>query len=291
MKANVWLAWALCGTLVCTLTYNPLYLLVLLASVWAVAASRGVAAIAPVRAAVVFSVPLIIINALFLRRGETVLFEIPKSAFGIPLYFIGGEVTAEAMVNGMFFSILLACMFLIFGVFEKMAGADSLIRAAPPILSKSALMAAIALRFVPCLIADSGQIADAQRARGLRLSGGGIGSVASRSKILMPSLIGGLERSLNLAEALESRGYGGPRTDFRKSPKTANDIVPLLAISLSASFMIAFWSLGRLEAPRVDHLLSAFPPFDPLVAASIMLLAAPALNWRTPNVLKCKETL
>ncbi|MFQ6010842.1 MAG: energy-coupling factor transporter transmembrane component T [Nitrososphaerales archaeon] len=69
-----------------------------------------------------------------------------------------------------------------------------------------------AMRFVPVLLLDIGQIVDAQRSRGLELQKGNIiGRIGKLFPLVVPMIGLVLERSNHLAEAMESRAYGSTK--------------------------------------------------------------------------------
>ena len=66
-----------------------------------------------------------------------------------------------------------------------------------------------AVRFVPVLIIDATRIMDSQKSRGLELEKGNIiKRIRNFIPILIPLILTSIRRSLNLAEAMESRGNG-----------------------------------------------------------------------------------
>ena len=67
----------------------------------------------------------------------------------------------------------------------------------------------IAVRFVPVLMLDALQIMDAQRARGLEFDKGNfIQRLKNSIPVVVPLIAVALNRSLDLAEAMDSRAYG-----------------------------------------------------------------------------------
>ncbi len=67
-----------------------------------------------------------------------------------------------------------------------------------------------AVRLVPTLAADAQTVVDAQRSRGLELDRGNLfRRIRNYVPILIPLLLIAIRRSLELAEALESRGFPG----------------------------------------------------------------------------------
>ncbi|MDH2899657.1 MAG: energy-coupling factor transporter transmembrane component T [archaeon] len=70
----------------------------------------------------------------------------------------------------------------------------------------------IAVRFVPVLLLDALQIMDAQRSRGLEFEKGNIlKRLRNTIPILVPLIAVAVNRSLDLAEAMDSRAYGATK--------------------------------------------------------------------------------
>jgi len=69
-----------------------------------------------------------------------------------------------------------------------------------------------AVRFVPVLAEEAQTIMDAQKARGLELEKGNfMKRVRNYIPILIPLIVSAIRRSLELAEAMESRGWGASK--------------------------------------------------------------------------------
>lgn len=69
-----------------------------------------------------------------------------------------------------------------------------------------------AIRFVPVLADEAQSIMDAQRSRGLELDRGNfLARIRNYIPILLPLIINSIRRSLELAEAMESRAFGATR--------------------------------------------------------------------------------
>jgi len=93
-----------------------------------------------------------------------------------------------------------------------------------------------AVRFVPVLADEAQNIMDAQRSRGLELDKGSfLGRVRKYIPILIPLIVGAIRRSLEMAEAMESRAFGAKdtRTNLYKLEMRSRDWV-ILIISLFA---------------------------------------------------------
>jgi energy-coupling factor transport system permease protein len=93
-----------------------------------------------------------------------------------------------------------------------------------------------AIRFVPVLADEAQNIMDAQRSRGLELDKGSfLGRVRKYIPILIPLIVGAIRRSLEMAEAMESRAFGAKdtRTNLYQLEMRSRDWV-ILMISLFA---------------------------------------------------------
>ncbi len=93
-----------------------------------------------------------------------------------------------------------------------------------------------AIRFVPVLADEAQSIMDAQRSRGLELDKGSLLTrIRKYIPILLPLIINSIRRSLELAEAMESRAFGATRnrTNLYELKMTRGDI-SALAVSLLA---------------------------------------------------------
>jgi energy-coupling factor transport system permease protein len=96
----------------------------------------------------------------------------------------------------------------------------------------------IAVRFVPVLLLDALQIMDAQRSRGLEFDRGNlIKRLRNTIPLLVPLIAVAVNRSLDLAEAMDSRAYGARKEmsslyllQFRRSDYLLSSSVVILGI-------------------------------------------------------------
>ena len=114
------------------------------------------------------------------------------------------DVTREELNNGLFQGLRLTAVALAFGAYALLLDHDRLVQAAG-FARRSVLAMALATRLVPTLERDAAGLVEALRGRGVEVSG-----TRGRARLLAPLLAGSLERALNLAEAMEARGYGRP---------------------------------------------------------------------------------
>ena len=114
------------------------------------------------------------------------------------------DVTSEELRNGIFQGLRLTAVALAFAAYALLLDHDRLVQSAG-FARRSVLAIALATRLVPTLERDAAGLVEALRGRGVEVSG-----VRGRARLLSPLLAGSLERALNLAEAMEARGYGQP---------------------------------------------------------------------------------
>jgi energy-coupling factor transporter transmembrane protein EcfT len=137
------------------------------------------------------------------------------------------DVTHEELHLAGLNALRLASVGLAFAVYALLLDHDRLIAAATA--RRSVLAAALATRLVPTLERDARGLVEALRGRGLAPTG-----LHGHAALLSPLLAGSLERGLNLAEAMEARGFGRPgRTRLPGPPWTALDVAAVAAGALA----------------------------------------------------------
>jgi energy-coupling factor transport system permease protein len=113
-----------------------------------------------------------------------------------------------------------------------------------------------AVRFVPVLAEEAQTIMDAQKARGLELEKGNfLKRIRNYIPILIPLIVSAIRRSLELAEAMESRGWGATkkRTNLYVLKLHPGDYV-LLTITI-AIIALAVYIHFFVPVPTVGQLL------------------------------------
>ena len=113
-----------------------------------------------------------------------------------------------------------------------------------------------AVRFVPVLAEEAQTIMDAQKARGLELEKGGfLKRIRNYIPILIPLIVSAIRRSLELAEAMESRAWGATknRTNLYELRLHRGDFI-LLAISVLI-LAIAIYLRLYVSIPMINELI------------------------------------
>lgn len=204
---RAWLVWVCGAAAVSMIARNPLYSLLLFASSQVVDYSHALPEGAfslnldwrvIVRTSLLILLFSGLFSALFVHAGDTVLFAIPRE---IPL--IGGIVTLEAFLNGAINGFVLLTLLAFFLTFNRVESADRLARLAPPAFRDLGIVMLVALTYIPETTRHVHRIREAQAVRGHRIQG-----VRDWQPLLIPLLVGGLERAMGLAEAMVARGFG-----------------------------------------------------------------------------------
>lgn len=256
VRAAVGCAWcAVLGVaaLVCT---NPIGLLAVVLALCAAGIAAGCGR--SLRGALTFALPIAlaitVINALVTRDGLTVIWR-----FGDLPVLGQTDVTLEATVYGAVLGLRAVALILAGTLYTVAVDPDEVLRLFGRISLRSALSATLATRMVPVLARDSRRLADARRCRP--------GPAPSRVALLRATAAGLLDRALDVAAALEVRGYGSARRPA-PGPRRAWSR-PELAFAASAAVILALTVLGRIAGAAA---MNAYPRLHvPVTVASLGL--------------------
>ena len=136
--------------------------------------------------------------------------------------------------------VTLACLLVVCAV-----DPDELLRALRGVSPRSALTATLATRLIPVLGADARRLAEAQRCRP---DGGAARRRASGWRVLRATVAGALDRSLDVAAALEMRGYGS-RAPARPRASRAPCVAPRPRLRRSPRWPSSRWRSSRALTP------------------------------------------
>jgi energy-coupling factor transport system permease protein len=145
-----------------------------------------------------------LVNPLVSREGLTVL-------IGGPVVPVLGrvDITLESLVFGCVAGARVLVVILAFALFSAAVDPDKVLRLFRRLSLRSALTASLATRLVPVLGRDAERLSDAYRLRAPRPADGARLARIRRGATLTRALAAGaLERSIDLAAALEVRGFG-----------------------------------------------------------------------------------
>jgi energy-coupling factor transport system permease protein len=159
------------------------------------------------RRALLMALPLALaialVNALVTRDGLTVIARLGNLPLLGPT-----DITLEATTYGGILALKALVLILSGALYTVAVDPDEVLRVLRRVSFHSALTATLATRMVPVLLRDSRRLADAQRCRP--------GPPPSRWALMRAATAGVLDRALDVAAALEVRGYGAARRPPRR---------------------------------------------------------------------------
>ncbi|MFY1593561.1 CbiQ family ECF transporter T component [Micromonospora sp. WMMD737] len=212
LHPGAWWLWALGLATAASHTTNPLPLGLLVAvAALVVVRRRGDAPWAlAFRMYLVLGAVIVAMRVLFRivfggGQGDHVLVRLPEIplpawAAGIRLF---GPVAAEQLLGGFYDGLRLATMLVCLGAANALANPKRLLKAVPGALYAVGTAVVVALSVAPQLVESVLRVRRARRLRGA--SGRGVRALRG---IALPVLADALDRSLALAAAMDSRGYG-----------------------------------------------------------------------------------
>jgi energy-coupling factor transport system permease protein len=224
---------AYCGALALAALVLDQPALLLLLGLLAVAAGALAGVGRELRRAALLAVPLALlaalVNPLVAREGLTVIARLGE----VPV--LGQlDITLEATVYGAVQGLRIAAVVLAAALYTAAVDPDEVLRLLRRVSFRSALTATLATRLVPVLARDGRRIADAQRCRP--------GPPPGRVALVRATTAGALDRAVDVAAALEVRGYAGARRP-RRAPRPWSR--PDLAFAASAAALAALAIAGR----------------------------------------------
>jgi energy-coupling factor transport system permease protein len=160
----------------------------------------------------------------------TTLFSVPivPLPHWMPGIRIGGNVTYERLTSAVTEGVLICAIIVIFGAAASLTSPHRLLRVLPVYIYEFGISIVIATSVLPQLVTSVTRIRQAQKLRGQSLRG-----LASWRRVAIPLLEESLARSLDLAAAMDSRGYGISKKRSRYRPikwRIADSAVVLSAL-------------------------------------------------------------
>lgn len=144
---------------------------------------------------------------------------------------IGGSVTLERLTSSVTEGLLICSIIVIFGAAASLTSPHRLLRVLPVYIYEFAVAVVIATSVLPQLVGSVKRIRMAQRLRGQSTKG-----FTSWKRVAIPLLEESLARSLDLAAAMDSRGYGVSKKRSRYRPiswRLKDSLVVVSALGLA----------------------------------------------------------
>ncbi len=249
-RAGAGCAYCLALALASLLLSAPIALGAVLVSI--AGAAVGASVVREMRRAALLALPLgllvMVVNMLVAQGGLTVI-----ARLGDLPVFGQTDVTLEATVYGAVLGVRAVALVLCGALYTVAVDPDEVLGLFRRVSFHSALTATLATRMVPVLARDARRLAEAQRCRP--------GAPPSRMQLMRAATSGVLDRALDVAAALEVRGYGAarrpPRGSRVRTPYSRHDIafaasaaaIVALAIGARVAGLVPFSSGPSLHAP------------------------------------------
>lgn len=217
-------------------------------------------------------------------EGGTILLHLPEIplppwAAGIRLF---GDVSAESLLGGFYDGLRLATMIICLGAANALANPKRLLRSMPSALYEVGTAVVVALSVFPQLAESVQRVGRARRLRGHAATG----RRALRS-VIIPVLEDALDRSLQLASSMDSRGYGRSGTASSRARAVTGTSMVLGLIGVA----VGIYSTLDGTTPRV--LAGPMLLLGVVLALSGFVLAGRRVQrsryrpdrWRLPEIL------
>jgi energy-coupling factor transport system permease protein len=257
--AGFCLALALTGVLYA----HPLVLAAVIGAVTIAGVGAGVGAevARAARLAIPFALLVTLVNPLVYQGGDTVLVR------GGELLGRRFDVTLEALAGGALAGLRVAAIVIaVGGLLSTAIDPDELLRLFRRVSYRSALTASLATRLVPVLANDASRMAEAARCRP---------RPPGRMAVARAALSGALDRAVDVAAALEVRGYAaGGRPRRARRPWSRHDLrVGGAAVGIAVA-AVGGRVAGVGAVSEYPRLSLAFGPAELALVAALLCLAA-----------------
>lgn len=279
LHPGAWWVWALGLATAASRTLNPLLLLLIIGVAAVVVSARRPDA--PWARSFAFFVRLgilIIVLRVLVQLvlgaaiGTTTLISLP--GIGLPDWMagvrLGGPVTLESLLMALYEGLRLATIIICIGAANSLASPSRLLKSVPAALYEIGVSVVVALTFAPQLVADVTRVQAARHLRGRATRG-----PRAIAGAAMPVLEGALERSVTLAAAMDSRGYG------RRSDTSARRRRAIAAVLLAGLVAACIGTYGLVAAGSTAALSG-------LMLLAGMSLSIGAIVWSARTAIRTR---
>jgi energy-coupling factor transport system permease protein len=272
-RAPIGAAFCCALALVGALYRHPLILAGALGGILAagIAAGVGREVARSLRLALPFALLVAVVNALVYNEGDTLL--IRGDHFLGRRWDITLEAIVEGLMNGMRIVVLVAALG---GLMSAAVDPDELLKALRRISYRSALTATLATRLVPVLARDAARMGDAARCRP---------DPPGRLAVSRAALAGALDRAVDVAAALEVRGYALAGRPARRRRALSRHDLSIGAAAVAVAMLAiggAIAGVGHVEAyPTLEV---AFGPAELALAGAFLVAGAAPLAGRSARL-------
>jgi len=246
---GAWWLWTLLLAVTASRTTNPLFLILLICVLALVVHRRerpgGRTFTFFLRIAAVIVVIRVLAQMLLGGAwGDTVIATLPSIT--LPVWAaglrLGGPVVLEVILAGFYDGLRLAAIILCIGAANALASPRRLLKSLPSALYEFGVSIVIALTFAPQLVHDIERVRTSRRLRGRATRGPRAFAGAA-----LPVLHSALDQSIELAAAMDARGYGRMGTAHARERRF---VVALIGVAVIAG-AIGLFGLMAAQVPAV----------------------------------------
>jgi energy-coupling factor transport system permease protein len=189
------------------------------------------------------------------------------------------QVKQEAMLFATSMAFRLFLAMTAFCILTFTVHPDRLLQVLSKFGYKSMTGLSIATRMYPTIAADSGAIEDAMKARGVEFDAGGfVQKAKARAPVLMPLIMNSMDRSMEISEAMEARGFGaGKRSRYFDEPLSLRSKITIGMFLAAVPFGIIMFTLGFGNANYIYGATLNVGLADVAVVATYIALFSPML--------------
>ena len=249
-----WLSWLVSAIVVFSTTRNPFYITIALFYIILIIkseislqskqnsiTSKVKTPINLLNFAIIIIIFSAIFNALMSHIGDNVIFTIPQR---IPIF--SGPITWEAIIYGMINGLIIYGILVTFIQLNLALPVRMIIRLIPRAFYSIAVVTSIALTYIPNTVKQFNKIREAQAIRGYQVN-----KLRDWVPLIMPLLIGGLERALGLSESMVARGFASKEQEANSHKSS---LIILFGLILISAGIISF-SLTREQTISTSMLI------------------------------------
>lgn len=269
--------WVLAGLVMALASNEPVVRATVVLAAWVLLARRLVPGrrLRPLAIGVSILVALTVsVNGLLSHTGATVIARLPA---WLPL--LGGRITLQAFVFGAGIAAGLAAAVSVSAALSLVIEPSDLVDGLPPWLARTGAALGAALNLVPAIASRFVSVRDTQRLRGWRPRG-----ARGVVDLVVPVLLGAMDTSLQLAEAMEARAFAsgtrvGTYGTLRGSANLAVALGSVLALGAFVTLRLVgatgtWYPYPTLVSPAFGP--AALGPPALLVLVALVVPAGPA---------------
>lgn len=222
---------------------------------------------------------IVIINPLFCKLGGTLLWSGPTLPVVGQVYF-----TLESLLYGLNMTLRLLVVITIFFLYNLMLDPDRAFSFLARFAPRSVLLITLTTRLIPYLLVQLKNIKELQQTRGVRFDDHRmINKIKSYYPLLKILLLNSLDNAFNIAEAIQSRGYGsGERSYYTREMFRLRDTMVLIASGGAFLLGVVMMAKGMNNYnfyPNLENVLNNPVQLYFIITVSLLLAFPGLLNW------------